>query len=77
VGWGPERGKGLKKALVYPKTHERGELVENTLDLGTICPLKKIPLMPHSLGTEVMEVEHHQRTGTAARRSHEHKKLKN
>lgn len=76
MGRVPERGKSLKQATVHPKTHERGELVKDTLDVGMILPLKKIPPMPLTFGTEVMEVERHQRTETATRRSQEHKKLK-
>ena len=74
-GSDPKKCESLEQALVHPKMHEWGELAEDTLDLSMICPLKKISPISHPLGTKVMEMKSHQRTGATTWKGHEHKKI--
>ena len=76
MGQIPEGGKSLEQATIYPQQHEREELAKNACDASMIIPPKKIPLMPHPLGAEVVKMKHHQRVGIATQRGHGHKGLK-
>ena len=62
--------------MIYLQPHEGGELAKNTFDASMVISPKKIPLMPHPLGAEVVEMKHHQGVGIATRGGHGHKRLK-